>query len=287
MLTASTTQLASSVDPATFGQTVVFTATVSPATGRGTPTGTVTFTIDGQAQAPSAISMVNGVDEASFSTASLAVGARTIGATYSGDTDFASSRGDAPLIETITAPAPLGTSTQLTPSTNPSTAGQGVVFTATVLPMTGSGMPTGTVTFAINGQAGSPVPLAEVGGREEAAFTMPALAAGNYTITAAYSGDTVFATSASSPADQVVNPSVSSTTSSTTTTPTTTTTPGGNGPTVHSVKHYGYHMMPTTVVMAFDQALDAATAQDVNDYRIIGPSGRRSPSRARCTTRQR
>ena len=28
------------------------------------------------------------------------------------------------------------------------------------------------------------------------------------------------------------------------------------------------------MVLAFDQALDATTAQDVNDYRIIGPAGR-------------
>jgi hypothetical protein len=33
-------------------------------------------------------------------------------------------------------------------------------------------------------------------------------------------------------------------------------------------------MMPTTVVIAFDQALDANTAEDAEDYRIIGPAGR-------------
>ena len=39
----STTTLASSLNPSTFGQSVTFTATVAAATGTGTPTGSVTF----------------------------------------------------------------------------------------------------------------------------------------------------------------------------------------------------------------------------------------------------
>jgi len=33
-------------------------------------------------------------------------------------------------------------------------------------------------------------------------------------------------------------------------------------------------MMPTSLVLSFDQALDAITAEDDANYRIIGPSGR-------------
>ncbi|MFI5454980.1 MAG: beta strand repeat-containing protein [Isosphaerales bacterium] len=47
-----------------------------------------------------------------------------------------------------------------------------------------------------------------------------------------------------------------------------------DGPKVVSVLRYGYHMMPTTVVLTFDQALNAITAQDDENYRIIGPAGR-------------
>jgi len=47
-----------------------------------------------------------------------------------------------------------------------------------------------------------------------------------------------------------------------------------DGPKVVSVLRYGYHMMPTTVVLTFDQALNAITAQDDQNYRIIGPAGR-------------
>ena len=50
---------------------------------------------------------------------------------------------------------------------------------------------------------------------------------------------------------------------------------------------YGYHMMPTRIVLAFDQALDAVTAEDIKDYRIIGPARHGpSPSRRRSTTRR-
>ena len=47
---AASTQIASSINPSTAGQTVIFTATVAPANGSGTPTGTVIFTIDGKAR---------------------------------------------------------------------------------------------------------------------------------------------------------------------------------------------------------------------------------------------
>ena len=32
-------------------------------------------------------------------------------------------------------------------------------------------------------------------------------------------------------------------------------------------------MMPTTVVLTFDQAFDTVTAENASDYRIIGPAG--------------
>jgi len=161
----------------------------------------------------------------------------------------------------------ISTTTSLSSSANPSIAGQSVTFTAVVAP-TGvtTATPTGTVIFTIDGKAGSPVPLTEVNGKDQATFTMPNLAAGRYTITASYGGDVNFAPSDSSTVMQVVDPSV--------TAPPPVAPTGGDGPTVVSVLRYGYHMMPTTVVLTFDQALDAITAQDNENYRIIGPAGR-------------
>jgi hypothetical protein len=47
-----------------------------------------------------------------------------------------------------------------------------------------------------------------------------------------------------------------------------------DGPKIVKVERFGDHMMATTVVLTFDQALDALTAEDSKDYRIIGPAGR-------------
>jgi hypothetical protein len=44
---------------------------------------------------------------------------------------------------------------------------------------------------------------------------------------------------------------------------------------VIDVKRYGYHMIPTSVVLTFDEALTAITADDPRNYWIIGPAGRR------------
>lgn len=48
-----------------------------------------------------------------------------------------------------------------------------------------------------------------------------------------------------------------------------------DGPRVESVARYGYHKMPTTIVLTFDQALDPKSAEDVKNYILIGPAGRR------------
>ncbi len=47
-----------------------------------------------------------------------------------------------------------------------------------------------------------------------------------------------------------------------------------SGPRVTEVQRFGYHMMPTTLLLTFDQALDATTADDPRNYQIIGPGGR-------------
>ena len=47
-----------------------------------------------------------------------------------------------------------------------------------------------------------------------------------------------------------------------------------DGPEVTLVQRFGYHEMPTTFVLTFDQALDATTADDARNYEIIGPRGR-------------
>ncbi|WP_375502411.1 beta strand repeat-containing protein [uncultured Jatrophihabitans sp.] len=89
-LRASDTSITADTASSAAGQTVTYTATVAPATGRGTPTGTVDFTDSG--------SDITGCDQqpVSAGTATCSVtysasGAHSISAAYSGDQVFAPS----------------------------------------------------------------------------------------------------------------------------------------------------------------------------------------------------
>lgn len=94
---STTTALTSSLNPATVGQTVSFSATVTPGCGSvGAPTGTVTFS-DGSNVLGSG-TLVSG--QASFSTSALSAGSHSITATYNGDSNFNPST-SAPLTEII------------------------------------------------------------------------------------------------------------------------------------------------------------------------------------------
>ena len=59
-LAASVTTVSSSANPSTLGQQVTFTAVVTAPAFQGTPTGTVTFTIDGQAETPVPLAVFGG-----------------------------------------------------------------------------------------------------------------------------------------------------------------------------------------------------------------------------------
>ncbi len=84
------------------------------------------------------------------------------------------------------------TTTTLTLSPAAPTAGQSVTFSATVAPTTGSGTPTGTVTF-LDGTTTLGTGTLSAG---TASFT-GSLAAGTHSITASYGGDTAYAASVS------------------------------------------------------------------------------------------
>jgi large repetitive protein len=196
-LSNTTTTVASSVNPSVFGQTVNFTATVGARMpGAGMPTGTVTFTIDTVAQAP--VPLVNGVATLPF--ASLSVGSHNIVAKYNGDSNFTPSTSGATPAQVVNQDA---TTVGLSSSANPSVFGQGVTITATISPQApGSGTPTGTVTFTVDSSPQTPVNL--VNG--QATLPLTALSVGTHTVTASYSGDSSFTTSATAkPLSQLVN----------------------------------------------------------------------------------
>jgi large repetitive protein len=91
---ATTTTLASSRNPLNFGQSVTFTASVTPQFS-GTVKGTVTF-YDG-AMALKTMALSGGV--AKFTTSTLTAGAHSITATYNGNANFDSS--SASLTQTV------------------------------------------------------------------------------------------------------------------------------------------------------------------------------------------
>jgi hypothetical protein len=190
----TTTTLATSVNPSTSGQPVTFSATVVASTGV-TPNGTVTF-FNGAATLGTE-SLVGGV--ATLTTTALPVGYSAITASYvyvAGQKDAAST--SAPLVQVVN---PSPTTTSLSSSLNPATAGASVIFTATVAATTGA-TPTGTVTF-LNGTA--ILGTGTLNGSGAATLTTTALPAGSDSITASYGGSATDAASASSPLTEVVN----------------------------------------------------------------------------------
>jgi large repetitive protein len=88
---ATTTTVTSSLNPAVVGQSITLTATVAPASGAGTPTGTVTFYAGSTILGTGTLTLVGGVAQATLTVSSLAVGNYSIKAVYSDDANFAAS----------------------------------------------------------------------------------------------------------------------------------------------------------------------------------------------------
>jgi len=176
----SSTAVSSSANPSTYGQSITFTATVTPSL----LTGTVQFQVDGSnfgtPVSPSGGSATSGA------TSSLSGGNHTVTAIYSGDTNYNGSTGTLSGGQTV---GKASSSTGVSSSANPSAYGQSVTFTATVTPNTA----TETVQFQIDGlYFGTPVTLS--GGSATSGATS-SLSVGNHTVTAVYSGDSNYSTS--------------------------------------------------------------------------------------------
>ncbi|MDD5743063.1 MAG: DUF2341 domain-containing protein, partial [Candidatus Peribacteraceae bacterium] len=167
--TPSSTALASSQNPSGYGQSVTFTATVTPSDA----TGTVTFK-DGATTLATA-TVTAGV--ATYSVSTLPVTTHSVTAQYGGDGTYMTSTSDA-VAQTVTQAA---STTTLTSSLNPSTYGSGVTLTATVSPSTA----TGTITFKDGSVTLDAVTLAQ----GSASYTTSSLWLGSHTITAEYGGN--------------------------------------------------------------------------------------------------
>lgn len=187
----TTSTVLSNLNPSIYGQTITFSATVVDNANNGTPTGTVTFKSGTAILGKQTLSG----GTASFSTSALAVGIKSITATYSGDTKYAVST-SAPISQTITKAT---STTTITSSVNPSTASQSVTFTVSVAPQF-AGVPTGTVKLTLGTTVLTTLTLAN-GTASYATTTLPS---GSDAIKAAYSGSGNF-TGSSVSITQTVN----------------------------------------------------------------------------------
>ena len=186
----TTTALSSSLNPSNYGQTVTFTATVTP-TGPYPLTGKVVFK-DGTTWIGAA-TLSSGV--ATLTKSQLAVGTRSITATYNGD---ASNGNSVPAAITQTV-SQASLTMVLTSTPNPSTLGKSVKFTATLT--SNGGVPAGQpVTFSYNGVT---LGTANVN-KGVATFSTTTLPRGSDPVTAAYAGSVDYS-SASASVTQVVN----------------------------------------------------------------------------------
>jgi large repetitive protein len=169
--------LAADVNPATVGQPVTLTATVTSAAGA--PAGTVTFFDDG---APLGTVALDANGQAGL-VVQLGPGTHSLTASFGGTDAFAAST-SAALSETVT---PAATATALVADPNPVAAGQPVTLTATVTGLApGDVTPTGAVTFFDGATALGTAPLDASG---EAVLIVNALTSGQHSLTASYGGD--------------------------------------------------------------------------------------------------
>ncbi|GAA3365153.1 hypothetical protein GCM10017744_066740 [Streptomyces antimycoticus] len=177
----STTTLTVSPAAPVCGEEVTLCAQVTTTPpGTCTPTGTVTFAVDG---VPTVVAAIDATGQACVSAGDIPAGTHTVTATYNGNGDVAGSTGTG----TVTVGQGASTTT-VTVSPAAPVCGEEVTLCAQVTTTPPSTcIPTGTVTFTITG---GPVLTGMLDATGQACVTTSDLTAGSYTVTATYAGDT-------------------------------------------------------------------------------------------------
>ena len=191
---ATQTTLVPSVNPAQLHSELTLTAVVSPTSGNLTPSGTVVF-YDGALVLSTGT--LDSAGKSILTTSSLAAGAHTLTASYSGaSTSFILGSTSAPVSVDVQAASTI----QLTSSSNPSVYGNSVQLNAAVL-ADNAPASSGTVQFLDNT---APLGNGTVA-NGNATLRLASLAAGQHAITAVYSANLNSASSTSFVLNQVVN----------------------------------------------------------------------------------
>lgn len=217
---ASSTTVTCTPNPDANTAMAVCTATVADATATGskiTPGGTVTFSLSSSVYgslSPTSCSLSSGACSVNF-TPSGTLGAVTVTATYSGDTDHTPSSGSTTL--TITTPGTAVSTTVVTCAPNPDLVYVWTTCKVTVTDTSASPTtPTGVATWSqspTSGSFSSSYCLLSASGGASATCTVNyyPTSAGSITITANYGGDSNHAPSSGSTILVAVNPGPRST----------------------------------------------------------------------------
>jgi autotransporter-associated beta strand protein len=210
----ATMAITSSVNPSIYGQDVVFTATITPQTGAGSPPagGQVTFELDGNPALTKVVTISGNTatfdPQADLSPAfSWATGTHTIDAVYHDPTgSFLDAT--APTFTQLVNKSPTATTLALSPTNNP-VFGQTVTVVATVgintPPVTANPAPiggqpsSGTVSFFLDGSTTAFATVA-VDSTGHAQAPLSGLSLSLHHVTAVYSGDSNYAGSSTATA---------------------------------------------------------------------------------------
>jgi uncharacterized protein (TIGR03437 family) len=200
-LNISGVSISTSVDPATVGQPITYTATVTGS--KGIATGSVQFLADGNLMGSGNL---NTVGVATFTTSSLSAGSHTIVASYGGDDNYAPSvsAGYGQQVQKLVSTVSVSSNVAAP------ILGQAIVFTVQLGPTPGAGYAaqTGTVTlFDTSTQIASVTASAPV-----TTITISSLFAGTHQIIAKYSGDGIWYPANSTAFVQIVGRAATTTT---------------------------------------------------------------------------
>ena len=188
----TTTSLTLPTGTVTAGQSVKLSAKVTVQTGsKGTPTGTVTF-LSGSTTL--GMATLDATGTATYTAASLNATTYSITASYAGDTAFSGSVSAAQNL--VVSPA-----TPTVTLTAPATALVGASVTLSVTVAGTPGTPTGTIIFRDGTTTLSTATLS----MGTASYSTSTLALGAHSITASYSGDSIFAATTSAASTVTIN----------------------------------------------------------------------------------
>jgi hypothetical protein len=233
------------------GSSLQITATLTAlSASSSTPTGSVSFTLDGTTIGSSGLS---GGTTASITVTAPASGTHSLVATYSGDGNFSGSTSPAVSITV----SKIATSTTVNPSTTTPAAGATMQVSATVTPaINGSTSPTGTVTFTLDGVTAGTATLNS--GSTTVTTNITAPSAGSHLLQATYSGDTNYSSSSSTQVTLTVAKGATTLTVS----PSTTTPTAGSSLQVTATIAGATGSVAPTGTMTF--TLDGATVGSAN-----------------------